>query len=79
MTKNGNQKKGLIQDLLLKAIVFYQRFISPLMGRHCRFYPSCSQFFLESVEKYGTLKGIKKGLTRILRCSHLSLGGIDLP
>jgi putative membrane protein insertion efficiency factor len=79
MIKNKSQNKDLIKDLLLKAIVFYQKFVSPLMGKHCRFYPSCSQFFFQSVEKYGVLKGTNKGLARILRCNHLSPGGVDLP
>jgi len=68
---------------ILKIIHLYQRLVSrfwqainPHYG--CRFYPSCSQYYYEAIEKYGTIKGLIKGLKRILRCHPFSRGGIDL-
>ncbi|MFH1353021.1 MAG: membrane protein insertion efficiency factor YidD [bacterium] len=46
---------------------------------HCRFHPSCSQYFLLSLEKYGFFRGSVKGIFRILRCSPFSQGGFDRP
>ncbi|MCD6413318.1 MAG: membrane protein insertion efficiency factor YidD [Elusimicrobia bacterium] len=46
---------------------------------HCRFYPSCSQYFIIAVEKYGLFQGSLKGIWRILRCHPFSKGGFDLP
>jgi len=46
---------------------------------HCRFYPSCSNYLLLAVEKYGFLKGAFKGILRILRCNPFFKGGIDFP
>jgi len=45
----------------------------------CRFYPSCSNYFLEAVEKYGIAKGVFKSVLRLMRCHPFSRGGIDLP
>jgi len=68
-----------MKHLILKFIRFYQLFISPNLGTNCRFYPSCSSYALQAIEKHGTIKGLQKGIWRILRCNPLSAGGIDLP
>lgn len=65
---------GLI--LLARA---YQLLVSPLLGRHCRFEPTCSQYFIEAVRKYGALRGAWRGLRRILRCHPWHPGGHDPP
>lgn len=65
--------------ICLKAIKLYQKMISPLLGHHCRFYPSCSQYCYSAIKKYGTIKGIYKGFRRMLRCHPWNKGGIDLP
>jgi len=65
--------------MLLKIIKFYQRFISPLLPKYCRFYPSCSEYYYLSVKKYGAFKGSWQGIKRILRCHPLNPGGIDIP
>jgi putative membrane protein insertion efficiency factor len=65
--------------VLIKSIQCYQKFVSPLLGPRCRFYPSCSNYLLGSVEKYGLAKGIILAGWRLLRCHPLSKGGIDLP
>ena len=65
--------------LVITLIRFYQKKISPLFGPKCRFYPSCSQYAILAIKKYGLLKGLLKAIFRILRCNPLSKGGIDYP
>ncbi|MBC7341385.1 MAG: membrane protein insertion efficiency factor YidD [Clostridia bacterium] len=60
--------------LLIKA---YQRLISPWLGASCRFYPSCSQYTLEAIEKYGLGRGVWLGIKRLVRCQPFSPGGYD--
>jgi putative membrane protein insertion efficiency factor len=61
----------------LALIRFYQKWISPLLGANCRFRPTCSQYAYEAIQKYGFLRGMCKGLWRILRCNPFSKGGDD--
>ncbi len=63
--------------VLIKFVKAYQRFISPLSAPRCRFYPTCSNYFLQAVEKYGAIKGSMLGIKRILRCHPFSKGGYD--
>jgi len=70
--------------IFLKIIRFYQATISPDHGLifadsslRCRFYPSCSQYTYEAIERFGVGKGLLKGLARVLRCNPLSKGGTD--
>ncbi len=58
---------------------FYQRAISPLLGSNCRFSPTCSQYTIEAIEKYGVVRGTWKGVKRIARCHPFSHGGYDPP
>lgn len=69
----------MIQKIVVGVIKFYQIFIPPTFKSACRFYPSCSQYTLKTIEKYGVLKGGLKGLKRILKCHPFTRGGIDLP
>ncbi|WP_457625049.1 membrane protein insertion efficiency factor YidD [Persephonella sp.] len=69
----------MLKKLLIKALKLYQKIISPLYPASCRYYPSCSQYSIEAVEKYGVLKGSLKAVWRILRCNPFSKGGIDKP
>jgi len=62
--------------LLLRA---WKLFISPLYPPSCRYYPSCSEYAILAVEKYGILRGGVKALLRILRCNPLFKGGVDYP
>ncbi len=64
-------------SLALAMIRFYQVFLSPLLGRNCRFEPTCSAYTFEAVERYGFFKGIGLGVRRILRCGPWSPGGFD--
>lgn len=63
--------------LLLWLIRFYRRNLSPLHPACCRFQPTCSQYALEAIQKYGALKGGMLALRRILRCNPLCKGGYD--
>ncbi|MFW6139931.1 MAG: membrane protein insertion efficiency factor YidD [Acidobacteriota bacterium] len=64
-----------------KAVLFilrqYKRFISPLLGNNCRFYPTCSSYAYQAIEKYGLTKGIFLGMKRLLKCHPFHRGGID--
>lgn len=63
--------------LLLALIRIYKYAISPFLGRRCRFFPSCSEYAAEAVEKYGALKGVRLGIKRISRCHPWNPGGFD--
>ena len=71
---------GRLPALVLLALVrCYQLLISPFLGPHCRFHPSCSEFFLQSVRKYGAVRGGLRGVARICRCHPFHPGGYDPP
>ncbi|MCK9187913.1 membrane protein insertion efficiency factor YidD [Acidithiobacillus sp.] len=56
----------------------YQYVISPMLGHHCRFYPTCSEYTCQAIERYGIAKGSWLGIKRISRCHPWQPGGIDL-
>ena len=67
-----------INFILIGCIKFYRKFISPMkITPCCRFIPSCSQYAIEALQKYGPLKGSFLAIKRILRCNHFSKGGYD--
>lgn len=66
-----------MKTILLKMILFYQKYISPLKGQTCRFYPSCSEYTKQAIIKYGWLKGGVMGVIRILKCHPFHPGGHD--
>ena len=66
-----------ISKLLIYLVRFYQKFISPLKGPTCRFYPTCSQYSIEAIKKYGALKGIYLTMRRLLKCHPFHTGGYD--
>ncbi|MBE5807159.1 MAG: membrane protein insertion efficiency factor YidD [Clostridiales bacterium] len=72
-----NALKTLPKRGLIAAIRFYQRHISPNHPPCCRFTPTCSQYALEAVEKYGFVKGGALAAWRVLRCNPLCRGGYD--
>lgn len=63
--------------LLIGFIKFYRLFISPLLGNHCRFHPSCSGYALEAIEIHGALKGSYLTLKRLSKCHPFHSGGLD--
>ena len=67
----------MLRKNALKAIRFYQRKISPLFGPRCRYYPTCSQYTFDAIERYGIITGGVLGALRILRCNPLFPGGVD--
>lgn len=64
---------------LILLVRCYQYTLSPLVGRQCRFQPSCSNYFIGAVRKYGAIRGSGRGLLRILRCHPWNPGGYDPP
>ena len=69
-----------MKKLLISLINFYQKKISPLIASkniHCKFYPTCSEYTKQAIEKYGAVKGTILGIHRILRCNPFSKGGYD--
>ena len=63
--------------VLVKIIRFYQLAISPLFPASCRFYPTCSNYTIEAINKHGAIKGIFLGIIRILKCHPFHKGGYD--
>ncbi len=70
---------GGVVALLTVLIRIYQQFLSPLLGPTCRFRPTCSVYFLESLQSHGAVRGSLRGLRRICRCHPWSRGGWDPP
>ncbi|MFN3870921.1 MAG: membrane protein insertion efficiency factor YidD [Aquificaceae bacterium] len=68
-----------MKRLIIGFLKFWQMFISPLYPPSCRYYPSCSNYAIMAVEKYGVFKGTLKALWRVLRCNPFSKGGVDYP
>lgn len=66
-----------ISRVMILMIRFYQIFISPLFPPACRFYPTCSAYFIQALKKYGPIKGTYLGVRRILRCHPGNPGGYD--
>lgn len=66
-----------MKKLLISLIKFYRKFISPRRAPCCRFRPTCSQYALDAVNKYGAFKGGIMACYRILRCNPFSKGGYD--
>ncbi|WP_069651078.1 membrane protein insertion efficiency factor YidD [Caloranaerobacter ferrireducens] len=66
-----------MRKLVVLLIRMYQKFISPLKPRTCRFYPTCSEYSIKAIEKYGLIKGGLKSIKRIIRCNPLNPGGYD--
>ncbi len=63
--------------ILIAGIRVYQRFLSPLLGNNCRFQPTCSQYAVEAIRKYGALRGLAYAIWRIARCQPFCAGGHD--
>ncbi len=66
-----------MKGIILFFIVLYQKIISPLFPNSCRYYPTCSSYMFQAIQKYGVIKGMALGIKRILRCNPFSKGGFD--
>mgnify|MGYP006365737609 CR=1 FL=1 len=65
---------------LIKLLKLYKKFISPIFsfhGVHCKYYPTCSDYMGQAIEKYGVFKGIFLGIKRLIKCNPFSKGGFD--
>ncbi len=70
---------SLVRMVLTAPIRLYQRFLSPLLAPRCRYYPTCSDYAVRSIERFGILRGSVLAAWRLLRCNPLSRGGFDYP
>ena len=77
--KSLAQVGALPSAVLIGGVRLYQKLLSPLLGRRCRFHPSCSEYLIEAVRKYGVVSGGLRGVWRILRCNPFCGGGYDPP
>jgi len=72
---------GSAGDAMRKAVIatlrFYKRFLSPYLPSACRYQPTCSEYMLEAVSKYGVPRGVSLGVKRLLRCHPFRQGGFD--
>ena len=68
---------SLVASLLVFGIRAYRRWISPLLGSHCRFHPSCSAYTEEAIVSHGLLRGVLLAVRRVLRCHPFHPGGVD--
>ena len=82
MSRLRSALAGLVRlpaGALIVAARAYQWLLSPMLGSRCRFQPSCSTYFIESVRKYGAVRGSLRGILRICRCHPWNAGGYDPP
>ena len=66
-----------MRNLIIAALRFYKRWISPLLPSACRFYPTCSEYMMEAVQRYGAARGVWLGVCRLSRCHPFHQGGYD--
>ncbi|MFT7289085.1 MAG: putative membrane protein insertion efficiency factor [Halieaceae bacterium] len=66
-----------MKSLLAYLIRAYQIILSPFMGHHCRYYPTCSEYAIDAIEEHGPWQGAQLALRRILRCHPWHAGGAD--
>lgn len=67
----------MIKKVLISLIKFYRKSISSVTPPSCRYIPTCSQYALDAIEKYGAFKGVAMSIWRILRCNPFTKGGFD--
>ena len=77
MMKLYHPRDYKMNNLVIFLIKSYQKILSPLFGKRCRFYPSCSNQCVEAIRQHGTLKGLYLGIKRILSCHPWNDGGYD--
>jgi len=67
----------VVRRVLILPIKTYQRLVSPLFGSRCKYYPSCSDYAAQAIERFGILRGLVLAAWRLLRCNPWSHGGFD--
>lgn len=73
----GGESRSLPQRLLLLVVDAYRVTLSPLLGGHCRFEPSCSRYAEEAILRHGAAAGLRLALSRLFRCHPFRSGGYD--
>ena len=66
-----------MRELVTAALRFYKRWISPMLPSACRYSPTCSEYMMQAVERYGVMRGVGMGMRRLLRCHPFHAGGYD--
>ena len=66
-----------LRAVVIAPVRAYQRVVSPLIGPRCKYYPSCSEYAVQAVRRYGILRGLVLAAWRLLRCNPWSDGGVD--
>ena len=66
-----------MQAVIVAILGTYKRWLSPLLPSACRFHPTCSEYMMDAVRKYGAARGVWMGLRRLARCHPLNPGGLD--
>jgi hypothetical protein len=69
--------RKVARAIAVAPIRAYQRVVSPLVGSRCRYYPSCSEYAAQAIERFGILRGLVLAGWRLLRCNPWSAGGVD--
>jgi hypothetical protein len=67
----------VLKAFLIFLLQTYKKFISPLLGNNCRFYPTCSEYGMDAIREWGALKGTWLAFRRLLRCHPFHAGGYD--
>jgi uncharacterized protein len=68
-----------LRVIAVAPVRFYQRAISPAIPRRCKYHPTCSEYAVGSIRRYGVLRGVVLAAWRLLRCNPWSHGGVDYP
>ena len=66
-----------MSTLFVFILRLYKKYVSPFLPKACRFHPTCSEYMVEAISKKGFLRGLAKGIYRILRCNPFNPGGYD--
>ena len=77
MSSAGSRTRLVVARAFKAVLAFYRRYVSPVLGIHCRFYPSCSRYAVEAIDLHGPWRGSLLALKRVLRCHPLHPGGVD--
>lgn len=79
MKRLANCLWNLPANTIIGLVKVYQWTLSPIIGRQCRFIPTCSNYMIQAIQKYGAVKGTLKGIYRLLRCHPFCKAGYDPP